>query len=66
MTKYLRFYFEPRHEDLTALALQSWREYTRGKKRVYNMDVCTRYQQRFISRYRHRYALAQLAKTKHL
>ena len=64
MTRYLRLYFEPRHEDLTALALQSWREYISGKKRVYNMDVCTRYQQRFISRYRRDYALAKLAESK--
>ena len=64
MLRYLRHYFAPSHRDLTELALQSWREYTRGKKRVYNMDVCTGYQRRFVSEYRHHYALAQLARDK--
>jgi hypothetical protein len=65
MITYLRHYFTPKHDDLTQLALASWREHIKGKKRVYNMDVCTGYQRRFVSEYRHRYALAQLAKTKH-
>jgi hypothetical protein len=42
----------PSHSELTELALASWREYIKGKKRVYNMDVCTAYQQRFISAYK--------------
>lgn len=64
MIKYLKFYFEPKHKDLTALALESWRTYIKGKKRIYNMNVCTRYQQAFISAYRHEYATTQLAKSK--
>jgi hypothetical protein len=40
------------HAELTELALASWREYIKGKKRIYNMDVCTAYQQRFISAYK--------------
>ena len=42
----------PSHAELTELALTSWREYIKGKKRIYNMDVCTAYQQRFISAYK--------------
>jgi hypothetical protein len=40
------------HAEITELALASWREYIKGKKRIYNMDVCTAYQQRFISAYK--------------
>jgi hypothetical protein len=64
MIKYLKFYFEPKHKELTPLALEAWRNYIKGKKRIYNMDVCTNYQRRFISEYRHTYALIQLAKIK--
>ena len=42
----------PSHAELTELALVSWREYIKDKKRIYNMDVCTAYQQRFISAYK--------------
>jgi hypothetical protein len=40
------------HAELTELALVSWREYIKGKKRIYNMDVCTAYQRGFISAYK--------------
>jgi hypothetical protein len=62
MFTYLKHYFTPKHKDLTELALESWREYIKGKKRIYNMDVCTRYQRRFISEYRRQYALSKISK----
>jgi hypothetical protein len=64
MIRYLRFYFEPRHKDLSVLALQSWREYARDKPRSYNLNYCTQYQQAFISQYRHEHAMAKLAEAK--
>ena len=63
MFAYLKHYFTPKHDDLTQLALESWRQYIKGKKRIYNMNVCTNYQRRYISEYRHEYAKAQLAKS---
>jgi hypothetical protein len=44
----------PSHAELTELALISWREYIKNKKRIYNMDVCTAYQRGFISAYKRR------------
>lgn len=61
MIRYLRFYYELKHRDLTVLALQSWREHIKGRDRSYNLDVCTRYQQGFINQYRRDYARAKLA-----
>jgi hypothetical protein len=61
MIKYLKAYYSLKQEDITPLALASWREYIKGKKRIYNMDVCTRYQQAFTHSYRHEYAKSQLA-----
>jgi hypothetical protein len=42
----------PKHKELVELALVSWREYIKGKPRIYNMDVCTAYQRGFISAYK--------------
>lgn len=42
----------PSFVELRELALESWREYIKGKPRIYNMDVCTAYQRKFISAYR--------------
>ena len=61
MFAYLKHYFTPKHKDLTELALISWREYIQGKKRIYNMDVCTRYQQAFVHAYRHQYAISKIS-----
>ena len=64
MFTYLKHYFTPKHDDLTQLALESWREYIKGKKRIYNMDVCTNYQRRYTHAYRDAYAKSQLANIK--
>jgi hypothetical protein len=64
MFTYLKHYFTPKHDDLTQLALESWREYIKGKKRIYNMDVCTNYQRRYTHAYRDAYAKSQLANSK--
>ena len=64
MFAYLKHYFTPKHDDLTQLALESWRQYIKGKKRIYNMDVCTNYQRRYTHAYRDAYAKSQLANSK--
>jgi hypothetical protein len=61
---YLKHYFTPKHEELTELALISWRQYIKGKKRIYDMDYCRAYQRGFISQYRHNYAISQLKSAK--
>jgi hypothetical protein len=62
MFAYLKHYFTPKHKELTELALISWREYIQGKKRIYNMNVCTNYQRRYIAEYRHQYAISKISK----
>ena len=42
----------PKHKELVEMALKSWREYIKGKPRIYNMDECTKYQHAFISAYK--------------
>jgi hypothetical protein len=60
---YLKHFYSLKQKDLAPLALASWREYIKGKKRIYNMDVCTRYQQAFVHSYRHEYAISKIKKS---
>lgn len=64
LLSYLKFYYQPKHKDVSLLALESWREYIKGEKRVYNMDVCRKFQQAYIHTYRDNHAKTQLAKSK--
>jgi len=64
MFSYLKHYFTPKQKDLNELAAASWCEYIKDKNRIYNMDICQKYQSAFIQSYRHNYAKAQLAMTK--
>ena len=63
MFAYLKHYYSIKQKDLTPIALESWRQYIKGKKRIYNMDVCTRYQQAFVHYYRHEYAVTKIKKS---
>jgi hypothetical protein len=64
MLAYLKHYYSIKQKDITPLALESWRQYIKGKKRIYNMDVCTSYQRRYTHAYRDAYAKSQLANSK--
>ena len=64
MLKYLKHYYSLKQKDIAPLALESWRQYIKGKKRIYNMDICTSYQRRYIHAYRDTYAKSQLVSTK--
>jgi hypothetical protein len=57
---YLKHFNAPKHKDVSELALMSWREYIKGKARIYDMDFCRAYQRAFISAYRDSYAKAQI------
>lgn len=61
---YLKYSYSLNEKELRELALQSWREYIKGKPRIYDMDFCRAYQRGFISRYRHNYAMSQLESAK--
>jgi len=43
---------KPSFVELRELALQSWREYIKGKPRIYDMNICIAYQRGFISAYK--------------
>jgi len=66
MFAYLKHYYFIKHKDVSLLALEAWREYIKGKPRIYNMDICHNFQKGFINTYRHNYAKAQLALNKAL
>ena len=57
---YLGHFYSLKHKDLVPLALESWREYIKGKKRIYDMDFCRAYQRGYISAYRHQYAMSKI------
>jgi hypothetical protein len=57
---YLKHFYSLKQKDLTPLALESWREYIKGKKPIYDMDFCRAYQRGYISQYRHNYAMAKI------
>ncbi len=57
---YLKHFYSLKQKDLSLLALESWREYIKGKPRIYDMDFCLAYQRAFVSRYRHEYAMAKI------
>lgn len=57
---YLKYYYSIKHKDVRQLALESWHEYIKGKKRIYDMDFCRAYQHAFIVAYRHSYAKSQI------
>ena len=61
---YLKYYYQPKHKDVSVLALESWREYIKGKPRIYDMDVCRAYQRTYISTWRHSYAKSMLESAK--
>ena len=64
MLTYLKHYYSLKQRDITPLALESWRQYIKSKKRIYNMDICTKYQRSFTHAYRDSYAKSQLANNK--
>lgn len=61
---YLKYSYSLDEKMLRQLALESWREYIKGRPRIYDMDFCRAYQRGFISRYRHDYAIRQLESAK--
>ena len=58
---YLKHFYSLDDKMLRQLALESWREYIKGKARIYDMDFCIAYQKSFISRTRHEYAMSKLS-----
>lgn len=64
LLSYLRLYNEPDHREVNRLALESWREYISTRSRIYDMDVCRRYQHAFEASYRDAHAKRQLALAK--
>lgn len=64
MLTYLKHYYSIKHKDISPLALAAWREYIKGRKRIYNMDVCRKFQQAYIHTYRDNHAKAQLVNFK--
>jgi hypothetical protein len=64
MFTYLKHYYSIKHKVVSPLALAAWRDYNKGEKRTYNMDVCRRFQQAYIHTYRDNHAKAQLTKSK--
>lgn len=63
MIKYLKAYYSLKQKDIQPLALESWREYIKGKPRIYDMDFCRAYQRGFMSQYRHQYALSKISES---
>ncbi len=59
---YLKHFYALKQKDLTPLALESWREYIKGRPRIYDMDFCRAYQRGYISQYRHEYAMSKIGK----
>jgi len=57
---YLKHFYSIKRKDVSPLALASWREYIKGRPRIYDMDVCLAYQRGFVSAYRHTHAKAML------
>jgi len=58
--QYLKYYFEPRHKDLSALAMKSAREYFATKKKSFSSVEFQAYQRGYINAFRHCYAKAKL------
>lgn len=60
MFKYLKYYFEPKHSDLSKLAIESARNYFKGKN--HTSIEFQAYQRGFINGYRGAYAKAMKEK----
>ena len=57
---YLKYFYSLDEKELREQALESWRGYIVGKKRIYDMDFCRAYQRGFISQRRHDYAMSKI------